>query len=156
MIRYDKVEVREKLTIEQIFELLTEWGGEPVYSPTGLIASTICHNSPGVGSKKLYYYSSNQMFHCYTGCEKSTFDIFELFIKISAIQYEQEIDFDKAVRYIANKFQLFSYTDDTELGTELKDEEIFANYDRIQQITLPPKKEIILKEYDSKILDYLN
>ena len=156
MIRYDKVEVREKLTIEQIFELLTEWGGEPVYSPTGLIASTICHNSPGVGSKKLYYYSSNQMFHCYTGCEKSTFDIFELFIKISAIQYEQEIDFDKAVRYIANKFQLFSYVENTELDTELKDEEIFANYDRIQQITLPPKKEIILKEYDSKILDHLN
>lgn len=156
MRNYDKVEVREKLTIEQVSELLTDWGGEPMPAPTGLISSTICHNTPGTGSRKLYYYEDSRLFHCYTGCETPSFDIFELFIKISAIQYHQDIDLDTAVRYIANRFQLYSYVESVGIEDRLKDEEIFANYDRIQKIELPPKRNIILKEYDSQILDRLN
>ena len=156
MRNYDKVEVREKLTIEQVFELLTDWGGEPISSPTGLIASTICHNTPGAGSRKLYYYENSHLFHCYTGCANASFDIFELFIKISEIQYHQEVDLDTAVRYIANKFQLYSYVNSANIEDRLKDEEIFANYDRIQKIELPPKKEVVLKEYDPQILTRLN
>jgi len=62
MKTYNKKEVREKLGIEQIHELLVEWGGEPEYSNFGLIAATICHNPPGEGSRKLYYYSNTDLF----------------------------------------------------------------------------------------------
>ena len=44
---YDKKEIRELLTIENIFELLHEWGGDPEYTEAGITSSTICHNPPG-------------------------------------------------------------------------------------------------------------
>lgn len=76
MKTYNKKEVREKLNIEQIFELLVEWGGDPVYTDFGIISATICHNPPGEGSRKLYYYSNTDLFHCFTGCADPSFDIF--------------------------------------------------------------------------------
>ena len=81
MINYDKLEIRNSLTIENVFELLQEWGGDPEYTDFGIVSATICHNSPGEGSRKLYYYENTGLFKCYTGCD-STFDIFELLIKI--------------------------------------------------------------------------
>ena len=55
MINYDKVEIKNNLTLDNIFELLNIWGGNPEYSEFGILSETICHNEPGVGSKKLYY-----------------------------------------------------------------------------------------------------
>ena len=81
MISYDKLEIRNSLTIENVFELLQEWGGDPEYTDFGIVSATICHNSPGEGSRKLYYYENTGLFKCYTGCD-STFYIFELLIKI--------------------------------------------------------------------------
>ena len=93
MLKFDKSEIRQALSLEQIYNFLNEWGGDPEYTNFGIISATICHNEPGVGSRKLYYYKTNQMFHCYTGgCENSTFDIFELAIKVNQIQYHKEID----------------------------------------------------------------
>ena len=76
MIIYDKKEIRDALTIDDIYNLLLDWGGDPEYAPFGILCSTICHNSPGEGSKKLYYYDNTGLFRCYTGCD-SFFDIFE-------------------------------------------------------------------------------
>ena len=74
MLSYDKTEVRNFLTLENIFELLTDWGGEPEYTDFGIICATICHNPPGDGSRKLYFYENSGLFNCYTGCN-GTFDI---------------------------------------------------------------------------------
>lgn len=49
MISFDKSQIKEELKLENIFELLMEWGGDPEYTDFGLIASTICHNPPGEG-----------------------------------------------------------------------------------------------------------
>ena len=38
MAGYDKLEVREKLEIEDIYSLLLEFGGEPEYSSFGIIS----------------------------------------------------------------------------------------------------------------------
>ena len=76
MVTYNKHEVREKLTTNDIYELLTEWGGEPEWTSWGILSSTICHNMPGQGSRKLYYYNNTDLFQCYTGC--GYFDIFDL------------------------------------------------------------------------------
>ena len=59
MLSYDKSEVKEKLDNEDLFQLLLEWGGEPEYTSFGIISATICHNEPGVGSHKLYYFQED-------------------------------------------------------------------------------------------------
>ena len=87
MVVFDKSEIRNALSIENIFDLLQEWGGDPIYTDFGLLSATICHNTPGEGSKKLYFYENSKLFYCYTGCD-SSFDIFELTIKVFNIQYK--------------------------------------------------------------------
>ena len=100
MIIFDKDVIKQELTIDQIFNLLTEWGGEPEYTAQGLTATTICHNMPGEGSRKLYYYTNSNLFKCYTGCD-STFDIFELCMKVYRIQKREELELYNAIRIIA-------------------------------------------------------
>ena len=91
MLAFDKDEIRSLLTLENIYELLLDWGGDPEYTTFGILAATICHNPPGDGSRKLYFYENSGLFKCYTGCD-SYFDIFELVIKIAKIQQDKEYD----------------------------------------------------------------
>lgn len=157
MLKYDKIEVREALTLDNLFQLLDEWGGEPEYTNYGINSRTICHNNPlENASRKLYYYSNSNLFKCYTGgCEDSSFDIFQLAIKVFKIQKNQDLDLNEAVRYIAFKFGI--------IGTEYEevpihsaiDWEILNNYERIQSLVVKDYH-INLKEYDSDILDRFN
>ena len=131
MISYDKAEVKEGLTLENIFDLLQEWGGEPEYTEFGIISATICHNAPGEGSRKLYYYENTNLFKCFTGCD-TTFDIFELAIKIFKIQSNKEYDLNEAVKYIAFKFGIITNKSTEEDNyNQLLDWKILNNYDRI-------------------------
>lgn len=156
MLVFDKQEIRDCLSVENIFELLEEWGGEPEYCPTGLIARTICHNHLSDGaSRKLYYYENTGLFRCYTGCEDPVFDIFQLCIKVMDIQHNVHYDLNDAVRWIARKFGLSGVEEDCPDENGLEDWKILANYSRIQdiQINIP---NVILKEYDDIILSRLN
>ena len=151
MTTYDKKEVRKKLTIEQVFDLLEDFGGEPTYETWGICATTICHNLPGEGSRKLYYYRNTGLFQCYTGC--GSFDPFELVVKVAKIQWNKDYDLNDAVRYIAIKFGLAGEAqiqDDS-----LIDWETFESYDRLQQLEVKDYH-ITLKEYDDTILKNLN
>lgn len=155
MLNYDKSEVKEALTIEDVFELLQEWGGDPEYADFGLTSATICHNSPGEGSRKLYYYANTKLFRCYTGCQ-DTFDIFELAIKVFKIQSNKDYDLNDAVKYVAFKFGILASESDEDTSIrDLLDWKILNNYDRIENIQLK-NYAIQLKEYDSIILDRLN
>ena len=62
MTVFDKNEIKEALNLENIFEVLQEFGGEPEYSSFGILSSTICHNLHGEGSRKLYFYSNSMLF----------------------------------------------------------------------------------------------
>ena len=156
MIDYNKTEIREQLTLENIFELLQDWGGDPEYTNFGILCSTICHNKPGEGSRKLYYYENSGLFQCYTGCQ-GYFDIFELVRKIMDIQQGLEFDLNDAVRWIASKFGLSGTTKDTLAEeTGMEDWVLLANYNRIQEITPKEKIEVVLKEYDDIILTRFN
>ena len=153
MKTYNKKEIREKLNVEQIFELLQEWGGDPEYTDFGIISSTICHNPAGEGSRKLYYYSNTDLFHCFTGCADPSFDIFQLLTKVAKIQWNKEFDLNDAVRYIAIKYGLAG--EDQLEQDSLIDWKTFNNYERIQDIEIKDYH-VELKEYDNTILDRLN
>jgi hypothetical protein len=154
MLVFDKNEIRNNLTIDNIFELLQEWGGDPEYSSFGILSHTICHNLPGEGSKKLYYYDNSGLFRCYTGCD-SYFDIFQLVIKVMYIQHSKKFDLNDAVRWIAQKFGLSGTEENVPEDSELIDWKFLANYDRIQNVAVKTN-EITLKEYDSTILNHFD
>lgn len=154
MIAYDKAEIKAALSLQDVADLLTEYGGEPEFTSFGLVCATICHNLPGEGSRKLYYYTNTQLFHCYTGCADPSFDLFELTIKVFDIQRRKEIDLNEAVRYIAHKFGILT-TYKTDETTSLEDWNVLNRYDRIQEIEIRDYS-IKLKEYDDAILDRLN
>ena len=155
MLVFDKSEIRSNLSLDNIFDLLQEWGGDPEYSEFGILSATICHNAPGEGSKKLYYYENSGLFRCYTGCDAS-FDIFELTIKVFEIQHNRKMDLNDAVRYIAAKHGYGGRLEDTPEESELQDWAILSNYDRIQNVELGEKKVVTLKEYDDTILSRFN
>ena len=154
MLVFDKSEIRNSLTTDNIFDLLQEWGGDPEYANFGILCATICHNMPGEGSKKLYYYDNSGLFRCYTGCD-SYFDIFEMVIKIMKIQHDKDFDLNDAVRWIAQKFGLSGREEDDPEDEDLEDWKYLANYSRIQDIELKTQ-EITLKEYDNNILERFN
>ena len=155
MVVFDKSEIRNALSTDNIFDLLQEWGGDPMYTDFGLLSTTICHNTPGDGSKKLYFYENSKLFYCYTGCD-SSFDIFELTIKVFDIQHNKKMDLNDAVRYIAARMGIAGRLEDAPDTDKLVDWDILSNYDRIQNIELNNRKEIILKEYDNDILSRFN
>lgn len=151
MIEYNKDEIKEELTIENIYDLLSEFGGEPIYNRIGLISATICHNAPGVGSHKLYYYENSHLFHCFTGCAEPSFDIFELIIKVKKIQANQEWSLPKAVAYVAQRFNFKGHIFDTDNFDALA-----INWKILDKYKEPEVKlvdtSILLPEYDKIIL----
>lgn len=149
---YDKKEIREQITIENIFELLQDFGGEPEYTSFGLLSATICHNHPGEGSHKLYYYKNTDLFRCYTACGDA-FDIFELVIKVKKIQENLDMDLNAAVLFIALKFGISGSLDNNEVITA--DWQILRNYERIQELQNKDYA-VQLKEYDTDILERFN
>ena len=105
---------------------------------------------PGEGSKKLYYYENTGLFKCYTGCD-STFDIFELLIKIIDIQKNQSYDLNDAVRYIAFKFGISASF--KEVDKDQLDDWKILNRDFSVELK---NNHIELKEYNPLILNNLN
>lgn len=153
LINFDKSKIREALTKENVFELLNDFGGDPEYSDFGLLCSTICHNFPGEGSRKLYFYDNTGLFKCYTGCD-STFDIFELTMKVFKIQQGRDIDLNDAVRYVAAKFGIMGEYEEVDLDLPI-DWKLFDGYTRVQDIELKDYS-VQLKDYDDTILSRLN
>lgn len=154
MLVYDKLKIREALTSENIYDLIQEFGGDPSREVFGFLSATICHNPPGEGSRKLYYYENTGLFKCFTGCDEY-FDPFQLVIKVAKIQWGKEFDLNDAVRWIAQKFGFSGEHENRPEDEELDDWKYLANYERIQDIELKDNS-IILKEYDKSILDRFN
>lgn len=154
-MRFDKDEIKEQLTIEQVEDIVRDFGGDPRPAPFGFVAGTICHNHPGEGSHKLYYYDNTKLFRCYTGCD-ATFDIFELICKVHHIKHpeQEQPGLYYGVRYVADRLGLQGIYDlDDEFGG-IPDWTVFEKYDKIK-IGVEDQKRLQLKEYDATILDRL-
>ena len=154
---YDKDQIKNSLTLDQIEEVLTEFGGEPERRGEILVSRTICHCG---NSHKLYYYPNTNLFRCYTDCA-DVFDIFELTRKVMSREQpkareDSEWNLPEAIDYIAKKFGFASNTNNTgfeDLST-VKDLALFDQYDRIKNISTETQ-EVELKEYQSDILKHL-
>ena len=146
MYTYDKDAIKESLTIEQMFDLLSELGGEPIMYSDYITARTICH---GGDSHKLYYYDNTNLFRCYTGCDEPVFDIYELVLKIKSRE-NSSYQLPQAIQYVASYFG-FSASDNFERTLVTDDWKYFQKYDRIKDISLE-NKIVELKFYDGTFL----
>ena len=147
---YDKDKLKESLELEQIYDLLELWGGEPEYVEGGLISQTICHNLPGEGSRKLYYYENTKLFHCYTGCIEPSFDIFGLAVKVERNQHGEEWELYDAMKFIAEYFGFEGEEQKEQNEKKLADWEVIERHERRKispEIILPQ-----LPEYNKVIL----
>ena len=154
MLVFDKLKIREALTSENIFDLLQEFGGDPSRESFGFLSATICHNEPGDGSRKLYYYENTGLFKCFTGCQEY-FDPFELVIKVAKIQWHKDYDLNDAVRWVAKRFGFSGEQENRPEDEKLDDWKYLANYERIQDISLKTTS-IVLKDFDKNILGRFN
>ena len=142
--------IKNNLSIEQVRDLLFALGGDPAIKGDIITSRTICH---GGQSHKLYYYDNTKLFKCYTDCS-STFDIYELIIKINKLE-NVETNLYQAIKFIINFFSLtvtaenFVYD-----NSEINDWQILNKYEQ-NSLQKEDKKTIELKYYDDKILKYL-
>jgi len=161
MYQFDKDEIKANLTLDQIFYLMKELGGEPIRDRKGLVCKTICHNDGD--SHKLYYYENSHLFRCYTGCGGEAFDIFELITRIKNNSGElksykgregvisREWEFYDSVEFIASYFNI--------KGKEiisnediLEDWKIFSSYSKIKYLDSNKNRKVHLKEFDESFI----
>ena len=157
MAKYDKDEIKEKLSTEMVFDIVHEFGGDPMITDFGFISSTICHNAPGEGSRKLYYYENTKLFRCYTGCD-SYFDIFELLTKIKLLsQPDSNWALYDSVRWVASRYGWGPTIEEADEDLpNLADWKILEKYEKLNEIKLAESREVELKEFNTNILDNLN
>ena len=144
-------QIKNNLSINQIYELLTSLGGNPILKENLIVSQTICH---GGHSHKLYYYDNTKLFKCYTECPEDGFDIYDLIIKNKKTE---SINFTlyQAIQFVITFFNLtisvenFSFSNE-----EISDWQILNKY---EQTNSQEKQEKIVdfKFYDDKILKYL-
>jgi hypothetical protein len=154
MIEYNKDEIKNNLSLQNIYDIVEELGGEPQYTDFGLICLTICHNPPNSGSRKLYYYENTNLFRCYTGCQ-DTFDIFELIIKSKNIVENKELSLFQAMLYVVKKFNLSGTEVEDDFNQQLKDWELLNHFEEIHLSDLQDVNTdtVELPEFNKEILD---
>ena len=165
VMQYNKDEIKNSLTIDQVFEIVQSFGGDPIMKEDFFISKTICHNYFGEGSYKLYYYDNTKLFRCYTDCG-DTFDIFELVCKVQNLngkfkQYNNEGEslyrewqlFD-AINFVIKFFNLsFDNSFSENNYNVLLDWKILSRYEDLSE---KYESQIVeLKIYDDNILKNL-
>lgn len=141
---YNKDDVKEKIELDDIYNLLDYFDAEPQMFNDYIIARTICH---GGDSHKLYYYENTQLFKCFTG-SCGTFDVFELVQKVQQID-----DLNQAIYFIVNFFNLQSQLSD-DLDFDIEDYKILTANKRLLEIEPRSQEKVILPECPNYIEYY--
>ena len=138
---YEKERVKEQIELEDVYNIIEYFDGEPQMFNSYIVSRTICHQGD---THKLYYYDNTKLFKCYTG-DCGAFDIFELIQKI------QDVDLNTAVYFVVNFLNLQSQVE------EVYDEdysEIFTSirrYNKIANLGPVKKDEVIFPEIPNYI-----
>ena len=158
--------IKNDLTLDQVYQLLVDLGGEPqICNSSYIISRTICHNPPGQGSFKLYYYDNTKLFRCYTQCGDA-FDIFQLILKVkhlakSNITYwakggelkSRPWDLPDALNYILTYYGIERENENfSEERLELPDEKYTFEKLRKQSIKSNKQQTVSLKKYNDSFL----
>ena len=158
--------IKNNLTIDQVYEFLAEMGGEPQLHDEIIVSRTICHNPPGHGSFKLYYYNNTKLFRCFTECsEQGAFDIFQLTLKIKrltgavitywskeAVETTRSWELPDAVHFVAMFFGLEEENQNFSIErTELQDWQILNKLEAKKHHKLN-KQIVSLKTYNDDFL----
>lgn len=160
-------EIKNNLTIEQVYDLVAELGGEPRMEGNYFVAQTLCHNHAGEGSHKLYYYNNTKLFKCYTNCG-DTFDIFELICRhmntIGQVKNyytregklaERKWEVFDAIEFVLLYFHISSQNNNFfEEQEKLQDWSYFNILEKNSLVTLN-KKTIEMRIFDENILKFL-
>ena len=142
---YSKEEVKEQLELEDVYALLEYFDAEPEMFDDYIVARTVCH---GGDSKKLYYYENTQLLHCFTQCQPSTFDIFELVQKIKHLD-----DLNAAIYFVVNFFNLQHQISEVDEDYSTEDWKLFSRYEKTSGFSGNNNK-VVLPEFDLNILKY--
>jgi len=147
----DKDLVKNLVDENKLSELLQELGSNrPFPRNEALVCETICHNHPGEGSHKLYYYPNTKLFKCYTNCGEA-FDIFDLIIKAHQIR-GMRIEMFDSVRWVWDRLENRSFVGQ-KTANQSQDWDILNRYQQIRSIQTLEKQE--LKEYSPSVLGRL-
>ena len=108
----DLKDLMNSLTNEEIIDIMTKLGADRFEEKgNAIIFPTICHNHDSAdASMKLYYYPKTHTFHCYTECGDSSFDIYDLVVKVNQTAGIKNFSLSKAIIFVA---KYFGYTADT-------------------------------------------
>ena len=151
---YDIQEIKNNLSINDVYNFLTDLYAEPIFlNDTTLACKTICHNLFYLDEAKLklFYYSNTHLFKCYTECG-DTFDIFDLTERVKK-QQNPDFTFYDAIKHVANYFNIGEKSAFENESFQLKDWELF---DKIKVEELEKGYQNgELPHYDSKILSHL-
>lgn len=149
----DKDELKNSLTIEQIFDFIAEIGGEPKWiNDEAFVSKTLCHNPIGEGSQKLYYYENTHLFRCFTECS-DTFDIYQLMMKYKEVNTHMKWTLPQVIKYIANYFGFTFEIEEDGFGEILPDWQIFKNYQKLDEIK-KPEQNITFKKLNPDLLKF--
>lgn len=102
----DATDVKNLLSANDIYSLLSDFGGEPRNGVSVIVSRTCCHNPAHEGSHKLIYYPDSKSFRCYTGC--GSFDVFGLVSKVL------NLEFSESFRYVCMKFGISYFRNETD------------------------------------------
>ena len=147
-MKFDKDELKNNLSIDQIEELLVELGGEPRRYKDALISKTICH---GGDSHKLYYYPNTHLFKCYTACD-DTWDIFDLIIRVKK-QHGEDWSLYNAMSFVADFFSINFEEDFSNIRSELQDWNYFNKKSK-ERLSLAYENQSVLPNFDNNILSH--
>ena len=151
---YNKDELKNYISDEQMYDFLSELGAEPQWSNGCIINKTICHCGQ---SHKLYYYLNSKLFKSYTDCGGDAWDVFELTRKVMSrespkAREESDWNLPEAIDYVARYFHFApNQRVEDDLRDTLEEEKIFDKYDRIKDIDINTQQ-VELKTYDGSFL----
>ena len=148
-MKYNKDLIKNSLTIEQVYDLCAELGAEPEIKNDIIVMQTICHNHPGQGSRKLYYYDNTKLFKCFTECN-DTFDIFSLVMKASR-STGQNFNLYQSIAFVAQYYGFDAIAEEA-YKEQLEDWNILAK--KVKKDP-HPNQIVELKHYDENILKHL-
>lgn len=134
-------EVILQLTEDDVIIVMESLGSSyPKFLKPGVLAfQTICHNGPGNGSFKLYYYTQSKKFFCYTHCH-SLSNIYNVVMNV------HECSFYEAFKYVCSILNINITLNTLKAGFEEKTDLEFLN--RFKVVPTISEDELIIKDAD--------